>query len=815
MDLTTEVTGTLPVANGGTGSTTLSGILKGNGTGLVQTAIGDTDYQVPLTFGDGLTRTLNDIDCDTASASVFGCLSTTDWTTFNSKLGSGDQFWAIATNYNANTVSTTTPIWSRGSFYASSTSFFSGLLTFANATGTQLTLTDLFIGGDQINEFAGTGLTVASNALTTTLGTSVTLSTAGSEVTGTLPVANGGTGATTLTGLLYGSGTSALTAVTGTAGQFPYYNGSDTLLATSTIFISTASRVGIGTTTPNSVLNIAGIDPKLTISDTDGSVNQKHWFMQSILGSFAIGTTSDALIDASIASLIINSSGNVGIGINAPATKLDILGTASSTGLQVNGSGTVTGDLTVGTTLTGSAGQEATLFVVTGSDDYLTHTNTSNFGTSTELTASIWFKRDGTGLERIMAFLQAFNNFMFYFGSDNRLYMTNRNDAGTVVLSFFTDIAFTDNNWHHALISFDLTDSAKRSIYIDDSPDATNWVTYTTTGGMDFVTTRYTVGGVNVTSEYDGLFSEVYLNTGSSTTNNAYLDLNVESNRRLFIDSAGKPVNLGTGGSTPLGWDTEIYMSDGRTNTGSTTAFTNVGASAGVGPNTNTTAKFKVTSSKVSIGSSTPSALLSIQQTINATTSGIWIAASDGDWRTIYMNATNTLNFGGGSGNNNPTLSRTGSWTSASDLAYKDNIEDLNYGLEAVKLLQPRRYHFKGVEDASSTDIGFVAQELELVIPEVVFGEDGSKSVAYGNLVAVAIQAIKDLATALEQLGVVFVDGIARFSNIFADSVTTERLCREGVCLDEAQLIKLLEENNIAPASKKEELSNLEVTPQD
>lgn len=50
---------TLSVANGGTGSTTLSGILKGNGTGQVQTAIPGTDYQsvltFPLTFSSGGT----------------------------------------------------------------------------------------------------------------------------------------------------------------------------------------------------------------------------------------------------------------------------------------------------------------------------------------------------------------------------------------------------------------------------------------------------------------------------------------------------------------------------------------------------------------------------------------------------------------------------------------------------------------------------------------------------------------------------------------------------------------------------------------
>jgi hypothetical protein len=50
INLTSDVTGTLPSANGGTGSTTLSGILKGNGTNAVQTAIANNDYQLPISL---------------------------------------------------------------------------------------------------------------------------------------------------------------------------------------------------------------------------------------------------------------------------------------------------------------------------------------------------------------------------------------------------------------------------------------------------------------------------------------------------------------------------------------------------------------------------------------------------------------------------------------------------------------------------------------------------------------------------------------------------------------------------------------------
>ena len=49
--------------------------------------------------------------------------------------------------------------------------------------------------------------------------------------------------------------------------------------------------------------------------------------------------------------------------------------------------------------------------------------------------------------------------------------------------------------------------------------------------------------------------------------------------------------------------------------------------------------------------------------------------------------------------------------------------------------------------------VGVIAQEIEQVLPEVVVtGDDGYKAVAYGNIVGVLIEAIKELRSEVDRL---------------------------------------------------------------
>jgi hypothetical protein len=49
-------------------------------------------------------------------------------------------------------------------------------------------------------------------------------------------------------------------------------------------------------------------------------------------------------------------------------------------------------------------------------------------------------------------------------------------------------------------------------------------------------------------------------------------------------------------------------------------------------------------------------------------------------------------------------------------------------------------------------NVGVIAQEIEAIVPELVVESDGMKSVAYGNIVAVLIEAIKEQNKRIEDL---------------------------------------------------------------
>ena len=82
-----------------------------------------------------------------------------------------------------------------------------------------------------------------------------------------------------------------------------------------------------------------------------------------------------------------------------------------------------------------------------------------------------------------------------------------------------------------------------------------------------------------------------------------------------------------------------------------------------------------------------------------------------------------------------------GSIDSASDIKLKTNIKTIDNALD--KVLQLRGAEYDRIDRDNEHEIGVIAQEVEEVIPELVHGDE-TKTVSYGNMTAVLIEAIKE-----------------------------------------------------------------------
>ena len=111
-------------------------------------------------------------------------------------------------------------------------------------------------------------------------------------------------------------------------------------------------------------------------------------------------------------------------------------------------------------------------------------------------------------------------------------------------------------------------------------------------------------------------------------------------------------------------------------------------------------------------------------------------------------------NSGGSStGSSNLTFDGTnltvgGTVTANSDEKLKKNVKTIENAIDIVSKLRGVEFDYIETDQHS---IGFIAQEVQNVLPELVFGDD-PKSVAYQNVVAILVEAIKELKSEIVDL---------------------------------------------------------------
>jgi hypothetical protein len=90
----------------------------------------------------------------------------------------------------------------------------------------------------------------------------------------------------------------------------------------------------------------------------------------------------------------------------------------------------------------------------------------------------------------------------------------------------------------------------------------------------------------------------------------------------------------------------------------------------------------------------------------------------------------------------------------SSDKELKDNITSIENALEKVKQIGGYSFDWNDKQDTyTGHDVGVIAQEIELVLPEIVTTRDnGYKAVKYEKIVPLLIEAIKEQQTQIEEL---------------------------------------------------------------
>jgi hypothetical protein len=307
---------TISVPNGGTGATTLTGYVIGNGTSAMTAST-----TIPVADVTGAQTVAN--------KSTDGTFASSNDTNYPSQL-------AVQTYVNTK-VAAATP---------DATTSATGKIQLAGdltGTATAPVVGTGKITSDKILDATIATADIAASAITSTLiadGTIITADLGAASVTNakigeTITVANGGTGATTLTGYVKGTGTTAMTAsatipvadVTGAQTTANISSSITTNTGSTTMYPSVAAvETALALKAPLGSPALTGVPTAPTAAaGTNTTQIATTAFVTAASGTpfYKTATTTDILSDKT-SNFYTNK--NMGIGTNSPTTNLDVVG---------------------------------------------------------------------------------------------------------------------------------------------------------------------------------------------------------------------------------------------------------------------------------------------------------------------------------------------------------------------------------------------------------------------------------------------------------------------------------------------------------
>jgi len=296
-NLATSVSGTLAVANGGTGATTLTGLVKGAGTSAFTSAVAGTDYLAPNGSAASLTNfpifnqnTTGNAATVTTNANLNGDVTSVGNTATVVKIN-GTSLASLSTGILKNTTTTGVP-----TIAVAGTDFQEPITLTTTGTGAAT--------------LSGTTLNIPAVSSTVNAG----------SISGTIAIANGGTGLSTTPAngqIDIGNGT-GFSRTTLTAGS-----GISITNASGAITIASSGAAGVPYSGANQAVDLGAYDLTvngLTIGKGKKDAGIAYQYNSAIgvnaLSNFSGGTKNTALGHNALAS-VTSTDQNIAIGVNA------------------------------------------------------------------------------------------------------------------------------------------------------------------------------------------------------------------------------------------------------------------------------------------------------------------------------------------------------------------------------------------------------------------------------------------------------------------------------------------------------------------
>jgi len=119
----------------------------------------------------------------------------------------------------------------------------------------------------------------------------------------------------------------------------------------------------------------------------------------------------------------------------------------------------------------------------------------------------------------------------------------------------------------------------------------------------------------------------------------------------------------------------------------------------------------------------------------------------------VVINGNSTNNINNRTFFSNGSAGGATAWYNDSDIRLKKNINTISSSLDKVLQLRGVNYEWKETENhEEGLQMGFIAQEVQEVIPEVVDENNGHYTMQYAPITALLVEAVKEQQKVIEEL---------------------------------------------------------------